>query len=328
MPQHLPMPQPLLNTSNTAPTIALFGAGGQVGSRLKVCLPALAKVVALDRAGCDLTNPAAISTVLDAIAPSIIVNAAAYTAVDQAEANSAAAEAINATAVASMAAWAAKHGAFVLHYSTDYVFDGQAAHAYSETAATNPINTYGHSKHRGELALQQAGCAYVCMRTSWVYDASGHNFMRTMLRLGAEREALAVVADQVGAPTSAWQIAEASKAIVAYVLARHPVPSGIYHFSAAGSTSWHGFADAIFNISRAYCARNNIACPLRVKETKAIKAIDYPTAAARPANSVLDNRLIGQVFAVYAANWADELEHRVAEYWQQQLAQGIVLASH
>ncbi|WP_426103213.1 dTDP-4-dehydrorhamnose reductase [Massilia sp. TSP1-1-2] len=259
--------------------ILLTGASGQVGYELARSLQALGEVVAVDRARMDLSDLDQVRDVVRQVRPGLIVNPAAYTAVDQAESEPELAHRVNALAPGVMAAEAALLGAAMVHYSTDYVFDGTKLGAYAEDDATGPINVYGHSKLAGEQAIAAAGIPHLILRTSWVYGMRGKNFLLTMLRLTRERDALRVVADQHGAPTWSRTIAESTLAILAQ--ARHGGPqwwesnSGIYHLSAQGQTTWHGFTEAIV-------AAAGLTC-----QVVPITSADYPVPAARPVNSVM-----------------------------------------
>ncbi|WP_130619636.1 dTDP-4-dehydrorhamnose reductase [Dyella amyloliquefaciens] len=298
--------------------IVLIGANGQLGQTFLQDgrLAALGRVVPVTRDGniqggdqgeaADLANPESIISLLDRVHPRVIVNAAAYTAVDRAEQEEALATRINGDAVGVVGAWAATHQALVLHYSTDYVFDGTNTTPYAVDAGTTPIGAYGRSKLAGENALRNSGAPHMIFRTAWVYAAHGHNFLRTMLRLGAEREELRVVADQHGAPTS-------TRLIVAGTLAalgkwQQALPSeratlqGTHHLVASGDTTWHGFAEAIFDEAR---RRELIA---RTPRVDAISTADFPTPARRPAYSVLDNSRFQQIFSFTLPNWRDGLD--------------------
>src|SRR5215468_6744080 len=223
--------------------LMLTGANGQVGSELDRSLAALGSVVALDRRQCDLSRPERLPKLIRSLKPDVIVNAAAYTAVDEAEREEALATTVNGTAVGVMAQEACRIGALLVHYSTDYVFDGLKDAPYAEEDPPHPVGAYGRSKLAGESALGQAGGAYLILRTSWVYSARGRNFLRTMLALMRERDELKIVADQLGAPTSAAQIAQATAAVRERADGRFA--SGLFHLTASGATSWHGFAAAI-----------------------------------------------------------------------------------
>jgi dTDP-4-dehydrorhamnose reductase len=273
--------------------ILLTGASGQVGHQLQRSLQSLGQVVAVDRARMDLSDLDQVRDVVRAVRPGLIVNPAAYTAVDQAESEPALAHRINAEAPAVMAAEARLLGAAMVHYSTDYVFDGTKQGAYVETDPTNPINVYGQSKLAGEQAIAAAGIAHLILRTSWVYGMHGKNFLLTMLRLGRERDELRVVADQFGAPTWSRTIADSTAAVLAQARAGGESwwdrNSGVYHLSCQGRTSWHGFTEAIVASAGLSCA------------VAPIGSADYPTPARRPANSVLSSdKLIDRFCAIPA----------------------------
>ena len=294
--------------------ILLLGANGQLGRSFMEDggLAARGELVPATRDGslwnggrgevADLAAPG-LAARLDRVRPDLIVNAAAYTAVDRAEQEETLATRINGQAVGELGAWAAAHGARVLHFSTDYVFDGRATAPYPPDAPTAPLNAYGRSKLAGELALRASGADHLILRTAWVYAPHGHNFLRTMLRLGAERDELRVVADQYGAPTSTALIVRACLAL----LDRGPGPAdgrarlhGTHHLVAGGHTSWHGFARAIFDEAR---ARGLLA---RVPRVLPIATADYPTPARRPAWSVLDNTSLRRL-GVALPPWREEL---------------------
>ncbi|HBK44966.1 MAG TPA: dTDP-4-dehydrorhamnose reductase [Xanthomonadaceae bacterium] len=282
--------------------VLVFGGNGQVGQELRRAL-AGSEVVATTRSGglpdggtclqADFDRPDTLRALLDAQRPAQVVNAAAYTAVDKAEADRAAAFRANAEAPGVIAGWCAEHGVPMVHYSTDYVFDGQGTRPYRPEDATAPLGVYGESKLAGEQAIQAAGGRHLIFRTAWVYASHGHNFLRTMLRVGAEREELRVVADQVGTPTPAALIAD----VTARALAAQPQASGIWHLTAGGSTSWHGFAEEIFAQA---ASRGLIA---RVPKVVPIATADYPTPARRPAYSCLDTRSLEETFGVALPDW-------------------------
>jgi dTDP-4-dehydrorhamnose reductase len=279
----------------------LFGPTGQIGAELLAALPAIGEVVALARAECDLRDPQRVEASIAAARPDVIVNAAAYTEVDRAETEPGLAHAINAHAPRAMAAAAARTGALFVHYSTDYVFDGRARVPYAETDTPAPLNVYGRSKLAGEHAIAASGCAHLVLRTSWVYGLTGRNFLRTMLRLAAERDELRVVDDQIGAPTWSRDIARASVAAIGAWLddpAARPRRQGIYHLTAAGSTSWFGFARAIFDLAPGLARRPRLV---------PIATADYPCAAARPAWSVLDGSRYAAEFDLALADWRERL---------------------
>ena len=269
--------------------ILLTGRNGQVGWELERALAPLGEVVATDRSTLDLENEKQIRSVVRAVRPEVVVNSAAYTAVDKAESEPELAMRINGLAPGVLAEEAKRLGALLVHYSTDYVFDGEKAAPYVEEDAPNPINVYGRSKLEGEHAVQQSGCRHLILRTSWVYGARGKNFLLTMLRLARERRELRVVDDQVGAPTSSSAIARAT------VQSLGRSVQGLYHFSAAGAVSWCGFARAIL-------ARAGIDTPV-----VAIRSEDYPTPARRPRNSCLDCSRLRADGGLRIASWEELL---------------------
>ncbi|GAB1406980.1 dTDP-4-dehydrorhamnose reductase [Thermomonas brevis] len=289
--------------------LLLLGGNGQVGRELRRSLPPLGELVVATRDGrdgdetADFDAPDSLEGLVARIAPDVVVNAAAYTAVDRAETDAAAAFRVNAEAPAALARACAARDALLLHYSTDYVFDGSGTRPYREADATAPLGVYGASKLAGEQAIRDSGARHAILRTAWVYAAHGKNFLLTMLRLGAEREELRVVADQVGAPTPAPWIADATAAI----LQRGVEASGTWHLAAAGQTSWHGFAQAIFEEAHAagLLARMPTVLPIATR--------DYPTPAKRPAYSVLDTRRLHAGFGIAPPPWREGLRAVVAE---------------
>jgi dTDP-4-dehydrorhamnose reductase len=281
--------------------ILVLGANGQVGRELPRALAALGPVVALDRKGADLAHPERLREVIDAHRPSAIVNAAAYTAVDRAESEAAAAMTVNGVAPGVLARAAAERGIPVVHYSTDYVFDGTKAGWYVETDPTAPVSSYGRSKLEGEREIVAAGGRHLILRTCWVFAAEGTNFLRTMLRVAREREVLRVVSDQFGAPTSAALIA----AVTARLLgAMRGAPAtdqrwGVYHLAAAGETSWHGYARYLIGKAQAAGA----ALKVTPEQVEGITTAEYPTPARRPANSRLDTTKLRSTFGVSLPDW-------------------------
>ncbi|QSX75103.1 dTDP-4-dehydrorhamnose reductase [Lysobacter arenosi] len=284
------------------------GANGQVGHALLRSLATLGEVAATTRSGrledgtgCekfDLADLDAIASLLDRTRPDVVVNAAAYTAVDRAEDDIEAAFRTNAEGPRRLAVECAARGISLVHYSTDYVFDGQGSRPYREDDATAPIGVYGHSKLAGEQAIADSGARHLILRTAWVYGLHGANFLRTMLRVGAERDELRVVADQRGTPTPAWLIADATADIL-----RNGFPeSGIVHLVADGETTWHGFAEAIFDeaMSAGLISRRPVVT--------AITTADYPTRASRPAYSVLDTTRLQQQFGIEPPSWRQALQ--------------------
>lgn len=278
--------------------ILLTGINGQVGWELQRALAPLGEVVANDRSRLDLTDGDGIRRVVREVAPTHIVNPAAYTAVDKAETEIKPAMHINGTVPGIFAEEARRIGALLVHYSTDYVFPGAGERPYRENDPVGPLNVYGRSKLAGEQAIQASGCRHLIFRTSWVYGLRGGNFLRTMLRLGAEREELRIVGDQIGAPTWSRMIAETT----ALALARHRDQQGIYHLSAGGETSWHNFAAEIF--AHAHAA-GQLAKPPRLDR---IASADYPTPATRPKNSRLDGSRLREDFGLVQPDWRDALK--------------------
>jgi len=277
--------------------ILLTGRTGQVGQELERALAPLGEVFSFDHRQLDLADPIAIVSRVRDVKPGVIVNAAAYTAVDQAERDIEQAMLVNAAGPGFLAAEAKAAGALLVHYSTDYVFDGTKRTPYVETDATNPLSVYGRSKLAGEKAIQAAGCRYLILRTSWVYGPRGRNFFLTMLRLAREREELRVVNDQHGAPTSSIALAAAT----ADILRRHGADaSGLFHLTAAGETTWFGFTEAIIEIARSTL--------LRVPRLVPISTAEYKTPARRPANSVLSCAKASQTLGTTLADWRSGLE--------------------
>jgi len=277
--------------------ILLTGADGQVGRELAARLRHRANLLAANRAALDITDRNAVFQAASSFRPELIINAAAYTAVDKAESDANTAYAVNRDAVRHLAEAAAAHGAAVLHISTDYVFDGAADAPYRETDPVNPQSVYGKSKLAGEEALAAACPRHIILRTAWVFGAHGGNFVKTMLRLGCERDSLGIVADQYGAPTPAAAIADALVAIADAVHQPGFANWGIYHYSGSPYTSWHGFAERIF---QAAAAQGILPA---VPQLKAIATADYPTPARRPANSRLDCGKIQNTFGIKPADW-------------------------
>jgi dTDP-4-dehydrorhamnose reductase len=301
--------------------ILLLGASGQVGFELaRACAP-IGELICATRSGVlpggargvavDLSQTARLAAVLDAANADVVINAAAYTAVDRAEDEAEQAHLDNAGAVAHLADWAAHHKRLLVHYSTDYVFDGSSQRAYREDDATAPLGAYGRSKLAGETGLRTSGCDYLLLRTAWVYAARGHNFLRTMLKLGREREQLRIVNDQRGAPTSARLIASATALALAHMHARRAADRGeflgTFHLCAGGECSWFDFAAAIF--ARAQAA----GLVERIPELLPISTAEYPTKAKRPAYSVLDSTKFQTTFGLHLAPWQDGLDAVIGE---------------
>lgn len=280
-------------------TILLTGAQGQVGFELCRALAPLGRVVALGREQCDLTDANVLRQQVRNAKPDLIVNAAAYTAVDKAESEAALAHAVNAEAVAVLAEEARLLGAGIIHYSTDYVFDGTKPGAYVETDAIGPLGVYGKTKLAGEKALAVSGVPHWIFRTSWVYGLHGHNFLKTMLRLARQKDSLSVVADQHGAPTGAALIADVTALVVRNMQVDAPLKTGIYHLAAGGHTSWHGYATHLLARAEA----KGFALRFPVDSIKAIPARDYPTPAQRPTNSRLDCRKLEAALGICLPEW-------------------------
>lgn len=289
--------------------ILLFGANGQVGHELRRSLAPLGEIIATTRSGrfddgdaCEIADfevPEALPVLIERIAPSLVVNAAAYTAVDKAEADREAAFRANAEAPSRIAESCARMAIPLVHYSTDYVFDGTGARPYREDDPTSPLGVYGESKLAGEQGIRASGASHMILRTAWVYAAHGKNFLRTMLRLGAERDTLGVVADQIGTPTSAGLIAD----VTATLVPRIGPASGTWHLTASGETSWHGFAEAIFagGVARGLLSR--------APQVNAIATAEYPTPARRPAYSRLDTSRLQSDFGVELPEWRTVCDH-------------------
>jgi len=295
--------------SPTYNKILLTGVNGQVGHALQQALanqPALFdELVCLDRNKLDLSNPQAIRDAVQVIQPDLIINPAAYTAVDKAESEPNLAYAINAIAPGVLAEEAAKLGAKLIHFSTDYVYAGNKVGAYVENDATAPLSVYGKSKLAGEEAIRKVGLPALIFRTSWVYGAYGKNFLHTILRLAKEREQLRIVADQAGAPTSSFCIAQAVLQVLAGWDGER---SGVYHLVNAGHTTWHGFASAIVeDYAQLQTARHWQPLKAVVANIEPIATAEYPTPAVRPANSCLDCTKLSADFSVQLPDWRDAL---------------------
>jgi dTDP-4-dehydrorhamnose reductase len=276
--------------------ILVFGHSGQVARELRTLDSDDILITALARAEADLTDPAACAAAIDDHAPDAVINAAAYTAVDKAESDEKTAQIINADAPAAMARACAARDIPFVSISTDYVFSGAGDTPWAPADPTDPQSVYGRTKRDGEVEIVKAGGRYAVLRTSWVVSAHGNNFVKTMLRLGAEREALTIVADQIGGPTGAAEIAHACIKI-AKTLASEPEKSGIYHFSGAPDTSWADFARAIFDAAKIPCAVTDIP------------SSDYPTPAKRPLNSRMDCSATEVAFGISRTDWRDSLTH-------------------
>jgi dTDP-4-dehydrorhamnose reductase len=307
------------------PAILLIGTNGQVGRELHRMLPRLGEVTPLDRQRLDLTKPDEIRRAIRTYRPAFIVNAAAYTAVDKAESEESLARAINAEAPAVMAEEAKKTGASLVHFSTDYVFDGSKTTPYDEDDPANPQSVYGRTKLDGERAIQASDASHLIFRTAWVYATIGRNFLLTILRLATQREELRIVRDQIGAPTLSKKIAGATTNVLAQVCGKERGPlsladvSGIYHMTAGGETSWCDFAKAILEEAAAIpattpwfaAATDNL--PIITRSIVPISTSEYPTPAQRPAYSVLSNARLQRSFSVKLPEWRKQLHSVFAD---------------
>ncbi|WP_316679961.1 dTDP-4-dehydrorhamnose reductase [Ralstonia flaminis] len=284
------------------PTLLVTGCNGQLGFELQRRLASLGRVVARDHAACDLTQPAALRKTLREIRPDVIINAAGYTNVDRAEIEVKQAFAVNGVAPGILAEEARAMGSLLVHYSTDYVFDGGKSGAYVETDQTNPLSAYGRSKLAGEVAVTESGAQALILRTAWVASAHGANFVKAILQLGREQDHLRVIADRIGAPTTADLIADVTAELLAryWMLAdRRNFPFGLYHLASAGQTSWHGYAVEILTHAQA----RGIALKATSGRITPILAADYAEAASRPANSCLDTSKLQQTFGMVLPDW-------------------------
>ncbi len=284
------------------PTFLVTGGNGQVGFELRRSLAPLGNVIALDRAACDLSRTDALRRLVRQHRPDVIVNPAAYTAVDKAETDAQTAFAVNGAAAGVLAEEARALGSLLVHYSTDYVFDGRKDGTYVETDAVNPQSVYGKSKLAGEQAIAASGAQALVLRTCWVAGAHGGNFAKTMLKLGRERDSLRVIADQFGAPTTAALIAD----VTAQIVARHWLhgqrevfPGGVYHLAAAGETTWHGYATEVLR----HAAARGVELKVDPARIEAIPATAYPLPAPRPANSRLDTGKLRGTFGIHLPDW-------------------------
>jgi dTDP-4-dehydrorhamnose reductase len=285
--------------------ILLTGTSGQVGRALRPLLEGENDLLTPGRADFDLANPAVLAAALDGLKPELIINPAAYTAVDRAEDEADLAFRVNAEAPSVIARWTARHHVPLVHFSTDYIFDGSGDRPWREDGPTGPLSVYGASKLAGEQAIAEAGCPHLIVRTSWVYAAKGTNFLRTIARLAGERKELRIVADQIGAPTSARVIAQAVVAILraetASLADGFARSGGVVNVACAGQTSWQGFASAIVAGLRSRGVK------LEVESVAPIKTSDYPTKAKRPGNSRLDLSRLEDVFGVVTPSWNEAL---------------------
>lgn len=333
--QNLPLPR--LDSPFPIPRILLLGKGGQVGWELQRSLAPLGELIAVDFDSTELcgdfTNLAGLAATVQVVKPDVIVNAAAHTAVDKAESEPDLARLINADAPGVLAREAAKLGALLVHYSTDYVFDGSGDTPKRESDATGPLSVYGQTKLEGEQAVALAGCPYLVLRTSWVYAARGANFAKTMLKLASERDTLGIIADQIGAPTGAELLADVTAHAVAKYLGSREwgvdrgerpseegtshsllstpcFPSGIYHCVAGGETNWHDYACFVFDTARKQGRE------LKVSQINAIPTSAYPTPAQRPHNSRLDTQKLQQAFGLTLPHWQHGVARMLTEILQ------------
>jgi len=302
------------------PTILLTGKTGQVGFELNRSLSQLGKIFAPDHRDLDLLNQGSVRRAIRDIRPQLIVNAAAYTAVDAAENDESKAYAVNAEALALLADEAKRLDALVVHYSTDYVFDGTKRSPYNETDETNPLNVYGKSKLAGEQAIRASGASHLIIRTGWVYANRGRNFLLTILRLATEREELRIVRDQIGAPTCANDIAAATTKILTEMYTQDKSRtymssiSGTYHMTAAGETSWHNFATAILGKAQSvlpevpWFAAATQGRPLIAKRILPISSDEFRSPTRRPIYSVLSNSRLSEIFHIELSNWTTQLQ--------------------
>ena len=293
--------------------ILLLGKNGQVGWELQRALAPLGEVVALDFDSpapltADFSRPESLAATVRAVAPQIIVNAAAHTAVDKAESEPDFARALNAASPAVLAREAAALGAWLMHYSTDYVFDGSGTAPWTETSPTGPLSVYGATKLEGEEAIRASGCRHLILRTSWVYAARGGNFAKTMLKLAKERDALSVIDDQVGAPTGADLLADLTAHTLRATLAR-PALAGTYHAVAQGETSWHGYARHVIEFARAAGQSIRVA----PDAIRAVPTSAFPTPAKRPGNSRMDTRKLRDTFGLALPSWQAGVERMLTE---------------
>jgi len=292
--------------------ILLLGKNGQVGWELQRSLAPLGDVVALDRHGSgewcgDLGDTAGIADTVMRLKPDVIVNAAAYTAVDKAESENEAAQTANVEGPRALAQAAAQTGSLLVHYSTDYVFDGSGDRPWRETDAPAPLSVYGRTKLEGERAIEASGCRHLIFRTSWVYAARGGNFAKTMLRLARERDSLSVIDDQIGAPTGADMIADVTAQAIVRGNTRDAI--GVYHLAAGGETSWHAYAQFVLE----FAAEAGVELKVRAADIQAIPSTAYKVAAQRPLNSRLDTSKLRQIFGLALPPWQQGVARMLTE---------------
>ncbi|REE23704.1 dTDP-4-dehydrorhamnose reductase [Paraburkholderia sp. BL27I4N3] len=296
--------------------IAITGVQGQLGWELARSLSPLGEVVRWDREVADLSKPALLDGLMRFYRPDVVVNAAAYTAVDKAEDDCVTARLVNTESVDVMARAAKSAGALFVHFSTDYVFDGKSAEPYTEDSETAPLNVYGATKRDGELAIIASECDHLIFRTSWVYATRGANFMLTMLRLAAEREALKIVDDQLGTPTPARMLANVTAHAISQAMRERQearFQSGLFHLTSRGVTSWHGYASAIIDYARNLAPSGRV----RVTHIEAVPSEAFPTRAARPRNSALNNDRFDERFGLVRPHWWDALAQTLDERFER-----------
>lgn len=298
--------------------ILLLGKNGQVGWELQRSLAPLGEVIALDRHSIpcgDLSKLDVLAETVRAVQPDIIVNAAAHTAVDKAESEPELARTLNALAPAVLAAEAKRANAWLIHYSTDYVFDGAGNKPWLETDAIAPLSVYGATKLEGEQLIQQSGCKHLIFRTSWVYGARGGNFAKTMLRLAQERDSLSVINDQIGAPTGADLLADVTAHAIR-TAQQHADVSGMYHLVAGGETSWHGYASFVIELAR----RAEIQIKVAPEAIKPVPTSAFPTPAKRPHNSRMDTKKLQQTFDLHLPDWQAGVVRMLSEVLQRDIS--------
>ncbi|MBS0294419.1 MAG: dTDP-4-dehydrorhamnose reductase [Proteobacteria bacterium] len=288
--------------------ILLLGKNGQVGWELQRSLAVLGRVTALGHDEADFTNPQAVTDTVRALRPDIIVNAAAHTAVDKAESEPGHARLLNATTPGLLAEEAARQSAWLVHYSTDYVFDGSGDRRWTELDAPAPLSVYGATKLEGERLIQQSGCRHLILRTSWVYGARGGNFAKTMLRLAQERERLTVIDDQWGAPTGAELLADVTAHALRHLQAR-PQDGGLYHCAAGGETTWHAYAEFVI----AHASKSSEAIKIKATEIAPVPTSAFPTPAWRPLNSRLNTQKLQATFGLHLPDWQQGVARMLSE---------------
>ena len=298
--------------------ILLFGKGGQVGWELQRSLSLMGELVALDtddqRLCGDFTRPEDIIQTIHSVSPDVIVNAAAYTAVDQAESESALAHNINTQAPKILAQESLKLGAWLVHYSTDFVFDGNGVKPWKETDPTTPISVYGSTKLEGEKAVINSGCKHLIFRTSWVYSAHGKNFIKTIIHLAQSRDYLSIIDDQIGAPTGAELLADVTTHLI-YTALRQPHVSGLYHLATKGETSWHGYASFVLDKAR----QSGIKLQVQAENIQPVTTDAFPLPARRPGNSRLNTRKIEHTFDLTLPLWQTGVTRMLTEIFEKRL---------